>query len=103
MPKLSPDRNGQKGTMADQNMTDQNIESLLSDMLRWLAREPRSYRETIEAWRTSCPRLQVWEEAFERGFVARGVLASSAGGDGLEAVGVTPAGRSFLDARLAVA
>jgi hypothetical protein len=79
-------------------MADQNIESLLRDMLQWLAREPHSYRESIEAWRTSCPRLQVWEEAFERGFVARGV-----GTDGLEAVGVTPSGRSFLDARIATA
>ncbi len=78
-------------------MAEQNIESLLSDMLQWLAREPHSYRESIEAWRTSCPRLQVWEEAFERGFVARSVLAN-----GAEVVSVTPSGRSFLDARLAI-
>jgi hypothetical protein len=44
MPKLSPDRNGQKGTMADQN-----IESLLSDMLQWLARAQPCYGESIEA------------------------------------------------------
>ncbi|MCA3263242.1 MAG: hypothetical protein ING44_14960 [Telmatospirillum sp.] len=79
-------------------MPDQNIESLLSDMLQWLAREPHSYRESIEVWRTSCPRLQVWEEAFERGFVARSVRA-----DGLEAVSVTRSGQSFLDTRCAAA
>lgn len=79
-------------------MSDPTIESLLGDMLQWLAREPHSYREAIEVWRTSCPRLQVWEEAFERGFVARSVRA-----DGLEAVSVTPSGRRFLDARFAIA
>ncbi len=84
--------------MPNQNAADQNVESLLSDMLQWLAREPHSYRESIEVWRTSCPRLQVWEEAFERGFVAR-----SAGTDGLEVVSVTQTGHRFLDARLAIA
>jgi hypothetical protein len=103
MPKLSPDRNGQKGTMADQNMTDRNIESLLCDMLQWLACEPHSYRESIEVWRTSCPRLQVWGEAFARGFVVRSVLVDGAGAEGAEAVSVTPNGRRFLDTRLAVA
>jgi hypothetical protein len=79
-------------------MADPNVESLLSDMLHWLAREPHSYRESIEVWRTSCPRLQVWEEAFERGFVARSLRA-----DGLESVSVTQSGRSFLESRLAIA
>lgn len=79
-------------------MADQNIESLLGDMLQWLARAQPSYSESIEAWRTSCPRLQVWEEAFERGFVARCVRA-----DGAQAVSVTQAGHRFLDARRAVA
>ena len=32
---------------------------------------PRPYAEVIEAWRTSCPRLPVWEEANARGFVER--------------------------------
>jgi hypothetical protein len=34
-------------------------------------KEPRPYAEAIEVWRTSCPRLTVWEDAFERGYVAR--------------------------------
>ena len=47
----------------------ENVEPLLCDMLSWLAREPRPYDEVMEAWRTSCPRLPVWEDANERGFV----------------------------------
>ncbi|RIK46656.1 MAG: hypothetical protein DCC58_02510 [Chloroflexi bacterium] len=45
------------------------VRALVLDLLAWVAREPRTYSETLEAWRTSCPRLPVWEEAVERGFV----------------------------------
>jgi hypothetical protein len=32
-------------------------------LLVWIAERSRSYAETIEVWRTSCPRLAVWEDA----------------------------------------
>jgi hypothetical protein len=32
-------------------------------LLLWIAEQPRRYAETIEVWRTSCPRLAVWEDA----------------------------------------
>jgi hypothetical protein len=48
-----------------------NIEPLILDLLEWLAREPRTYQELMEAWRTSCPRLTVWEDAVDRGLVER--------------------------------
>jgi len=32
-------------------------------LLHWLEREPRSYSEAVETWRTSCPRLSIWEDA----------------------------------------
>ena len=44
---------------------------LVLDLVEWIAREPRLYSEVIETWRTSCPRLTVWEDAVDRGFVAR--------------------------------
>jgi D-3-phosphoglycerate dehydrogenase / 2-oxoglutarate reductase len=47
------------------------VESLLLDLLQWLDGSPRPYAETLEAWRTSCPRLPVWEEANDRGFIVR--------------------------------
>ncbi len=59
---------------------------LICDLLEWLAREPRTHAEVMDGWRTSCPRLPVWEEATDNGYVARrGAL-----------VEVTPQGRSFL-------
>jgi hypothetical protein len=44
---------------------------LILDFLEWLTREPRPYAEVMEFWRTSCPRLTVWEDAVDRGLVIR--------------------------------
>jgi hypothetical protein len=67
--------------------------ALVLDLLEWLGREPRRYAETMEAWRTSCPRLPVWEDAVERGFVRR----ERDGAQGSIVI-VTDSGRQFLRA-----
>ncbi len=48
-----------------------SVDALVLDLLEWIGATPRPYAEVIEAWRTSCPRLPVWEEANARGFVAQ--------------------------------
>ena len=70
---------------------DETLDPLILDLLEWIAREPRSHAEVIEAWRTSCPRLTVWEDAIDRGFAGR---EPGQGRDVL--IKVTPAGRDFL-------
>jgi hypothetical protein len=70
---------------------DRSLDSLVLDLLEWIAREPRSYAQTMEVWRTSCPRLAVWEEAVDRGLVAR--APNPAGG---VCITLTAAGRDFL-------
>ena len=67
------------------------VEPLIVDLLEWLAKEQRSYSEVMEVWRTSCPRLPVWEEAHDRGYVTRQWR------NGQSLVTVTPAGREFLE------
>jgi len=62
---------------------------LVRDLLEWIARAPRSHAEVMEGWRTSCPRLPVWEEATDRGYVARKGRM----------VEVTRRGRAFLEER----
>ena len=52
-------------------------------------RQPRTHADLIEGWRTSCPRLPVWEECTDQGFVRR------RGG----LVELTERGRSFLAGR----
>jgi hypothetical protein len=48
-----------------------DLDPLILDLLEWIGREPRSYADVIDAWRTSCPRLTVWEDAMDRGFAVR--------------------------------
>jgi hypothetical protein len=72
-------------------MRDSVIESLILDLLEWLAKRDRSYEETINAWRTSCPKLPVWEDANDRGLVALDVA------QGHDIVRLTPAGLAFLE------
>jgi hypothetical protein len=74
-------------------MTDGVTEPLILDLLEWLRRTPRSYAEAMDIWRTSCPRLTVWEDARDAGYVMR--LRSP---DGPAMVEVTALGRSVLEA-----
>jgi hypothetical protein len=47
------------------------VDALILDLLEWIGPNPRPYAEVLEAWRTSCPRLPVWEDANDRGFITR--------------------------------
>lgn len=48
------------------------VDALVLDLLAWIGADGRPYAEVLEAWRTSCPRLPVWEEANLRGLVEQG-------------------------------
>jgi hypothetical protein len=63
---------------------------LIREFLTWIDRAPRSYAEVMEGWRTSCPRLTVWEDAVDQGLVARSRVGPEL------MVELTEAGRSFL-------
>ena len=47
------------------------LDPLVLDFVEWVAKEPRPYAEALEAWRTSCLRLTVWEDAADRGYIER--------------------------------
>ncbi len=47
------------------------VEALILDLLEWIGSGARPCAEVLEAWRTSCPRLPVWEEANARGYIDR--------------------------------
>ncbi|WP_043336745.1 hypothetical protein [Belnapia moabensis] len=70
------------------------ITPLIRDLVASVATTPRPYREVLEAWRTSCPRLTVWEDAVDGGFVA---LERS--GTGEVQVVATARGRELLDCK----
>ena len=67
-------------------------EPLILDLVEWIAAQPRPYSQVMEAWRTSCPRLPVWEDAVDRGLVER-----SQDGSNDPLVSVTPQGRDYLN------
>jgi hypothetical protein len=70
------------------------VDALILDFVQWVAEVPqRPYSEVMAAWRTSCPRLTVWEDSIDAGYVAR-----FDGGGSEQAVHVTPAGRALLAA-----
>jgi hypothetical protein len=74
-------------------MADTTVDALIVDLLEWLATRERTYGDVIDAWRTSCPKLPVWEDSKDRGFVAQENC------NGREIVRITPAGFAFLQQR----
>ena len=77
----------------EQSMVNKAIEPLILDLLEWVATGDRSYEEVMAAWRTSCPRLPVWEEANDRGIVVMEDV------NGRRIVRITPSGRALLRQR----
>lgn len=71
-------------------MNDPVIEALILDLLQWLANGERTYEEVMDAWRTSCPRLTVWEDASDRGLIATEQL------NGRRLIRPSPSGLAFL-------
>lgn len=63
-------------------------EALILDLVAWIAEAPRQYNDVMEAWRTSCPRLPVWETVCDHRYLERA--------DGM--VRVTAAGSALLRA-----
>jgi hypothetical protein len=74
-------------------MTSRPGEPLILDLLEWLGAEGQSYKDAMERWQTSCPRLDVWETALSRGLL-RCVFVE---GRGLQ-VELTDAGLAHLRA-----
>ena len=68
------------------------IHALVLDLVAWVAAAPRDYDDVMDAWRTSCPRLTVWEDATEQGYVVHERQPEAAG----TTVRVTEAGLRFL-------
>ncbi|HVP00511.1 MAG TPA: hypothetical protein VMT15_20705 [Bryobacteraceae bacterium] len=72
-------------------MEDSTVEALIIDLLTWVDARERTYEEVMDAWRTSCPKPPVWEEANDRRLVARKEV------DGRTLVILTEAGRATVD------
>jgi hypothetical protein len=67
------------------------LDALILDLLEWIGPTARPCDEVLEVWRTSCPRLPVWEDANDRGFLDR--LHEPGRG---ELIAVSPSGAAHL-------
>jgi hypothetical protein len=65
--------------------------ALTLQMLEWIGPRSRGYAEVMEAWRTSCPRLSIWEDACLDGLVERDPVTGR--------VAVTPKGLTLLQSQ----
>jgi hypothetical protein len=63
---------------------------IMVQFLAWVADRPRSYGDAMDAWRSTCPQLSVWEDAIIAG------LVQIESGNG-RAVTLTPGGRAVLE------
>jgi hypothetical protein len=71
------------------------VEALILDLLDWLNVRDRTYEEVMDAWRTSCPRLPVWEDANDRGLIRQEEV------NGKTVVRVSASGLALLSQRSA--
>ena len=72
-----------------------HLEPLILDLVEWIADEPRPYEDVMDTWRTSCPRMTVWEDGVDRGYLNR----DKARCDGrlTTIISATSAGRAYLN------
>jgi hypothetical protein len=65
-------------------------DALVLDFVEWIAAGPRRYCDVMDGWKTSCPRLTIWEDAIDQGLVQRCRI------DGELSIETTEAGRDLL-------
>jgi hypothetical protein len=71
------------------------VSLLMLQFLDWVASRPRTYAEAMDAWRSSCPRHTVWEDA-----LLDGLIQVEGGGPARQcAVTLTPCGKALLDGK----
>jgi len=65
----------------------------MREFLTWIAERPRTYHDAMDTWKTSCPRLTVWEDALQDGLIQ---LEAACAGTPAGVV-LTEAGRAALE------
>ena len=76
-------------------VTQEGANLLTLEFLQWISSRPRTYADVMEAWRTTCPRHPVWEDALINGLIQiqdGGMMDQSA-------VTLTPKGQLLLNGK----
>lgn len=79
--------------MTGEAAQDAPVNLLMIEFLSWLSSHQRTYDEAADAWRSTCPRHTVWEDAFIDGLVQikTGDSPAQCG------IALTPRGRAILE------
>lgn len=72
---------------------DSDLNPLTREFLEWVSSRPRTYLETMEAWRSHCPRQPVWEDALMDGLVR----VDHGSTEDQSQVTLTASGKAWLD------
>ena len=79
------------------------VRLIMLQFLAWAADRPRTYPEVMDAWRSTCPQLSVWEDAIIAGLVqiesgtSRAVTLTRRGRATLEGLAQTDAHKGDTD------
>jgi hypothetical protein len=69
-----------------------DVDGLTLQFLEWVAAKPRTYSDVMDAWKSSCPRISIWENALHDGLIR----IERDSGSRSSNVTLTPHGRSLL-------
>jgi hypothetical protein len=69
-----------------------DVDGLTRQFLEWIAAQPRTYSDVMDAWRSTCPRISIWENALHDGLIRVERVSDSQTSN----VTLTPRGRSLL-------
>ena len=73
----------------------ESLSLLMIEFLSWVSSRPRTYAETMDAWRSHCPRQTIWEDAQIEGLVQ----LEGAGNTNERRVVLTEQGRALLNGK----
>ncbi len=70
-----------------------DVSALTLQFLEWVAAGRRNHADLMETWRSSCPRLSIWEDAVLDGLVRYDCVS--------RVIELTPSGRAVLTVKAA--
>ena len=82
--------------MPAMSMKRASLDALTLQLLTWVSAQPRTYAEAMGAWRTSCPRMPIWEDAID----ARLIRVEKRGAMKDALIVLTDRGRAALSGRV---
>jgi len=51
------------------SLQNKSVSLSIIEFLKWISLRPRTYGEAMESWRSTCPRLTIWEDALAKGYI----------------------------------